>query len=134
MPSSFDYAVVRIVPAVEREEFFNAGVILFCPERRFLGARVYLDRGKLQAFAPELDPEEVQRRLEAIEKICTGDARAGSIAQLGQSARFHWLIAPRSTLVQISPAHSGICEDPRAVLDRLFQEQVSSLATLDRSS
>ena len=126
MPSSFDYAVIRLVPAVEREEFFNAGVILFCPEQRFLGARTYLDREKLKAFAPELDPEEVQRRLEGIEKICAGDPGAGTIAQLTQRARFHWLIAPRSTLVQVSPAHSGICEEPQSTLDRLFEEQVSS--------
>ena len=125
MPNSFDYAVVRIVPAVEREEFFNAGVILFCPEQRFLGARVYLNRDKLRAFAPELQAEDVERRLEAIEKICAGDPSAGSIAQLAQRARFHWLIAPRSTVVQISPAHSGICEGPEPVLDRLFHEQVS---------
>ena|SRR5581483_10645720 len=124
MPNSFDYAVVRIVPAVEREEFFNAGVILFCPQQRFLGARIYLDRQKLKAFAPELDADEMQRRLEAVEKICAGDPSAGSIAQLEQRARFHWLIAPRSTLVQVSAAHSGICEEPQPVLERLFQEQV----------
>jgi len=125
MPSSFDYAVLRIVPAVEREEFFNAGVILFCPEQRFLDARVSLDREKLAAFAPALAVDEVQRRLEAIEKICAGDPGAGPMAQLSQRARFHWLIAPRSTLVQVSPAHSGICEDPQSTLDRLFNEQVS---------
>ncbi len=130
MPSSFDYAVVRIVPAVEREEFFNAGVILFCPEQRFLRARVYLDRQKLKVFAPDLDPEEIERRLKAIEKICEGDPSAGSIAQLAQRARFHWLIAPRSTLVQVSPAHSGICEDAQSTLDRLFEEQVSSRSKL----
>ena len=128
MPSSFDYAVIRIVPAVEREEFFNAGVILFCPEQKFLAARVSLDAEKLTAFTSDRDTDEIQRRLEAIEKICAGDASAGPIAQLAQRARFHWLIAPRSTLVQVSQAHSGICEDPRAVLDRLFQEQVLSPA------
>ena len=124
MPNSFDYAVIRIVPWVEREEFFNAGVILFCPQLRFLDARVYVDRNKLQAFAPELDFEEVQRRLEAIQKVCAGDQTAGAIAELQQRARFHWLIAPRSTLVQVGPAHSGICEEPQSVLDRLFHEQV----------
>ena len=130
MPSSFDYTVIRIVPAVEREEFFNAGMILFCPEQRFLRARVYLDRQKLKVFAPELDPEEIERRIEAIEKICAGDPGAGSIAQLAQRARFHWLIAPRSTLVQVSPAHSGICEEAQWTLDRLFEEQVSSAGRL----
>lgn len=128
MPSSFDYAVIRIVPSVEREEFFNAGVIMFCPEQKFLGARVYLDPEKLKAFSAELDAEEVQRRLEAIRKICAGDQTAGSIAQLDRRARFHWLIAPRSTVVQVSAAHSGICEEPESVLDRLFKEQVFSPA------
>lgn len=134
MPSSFDYAVVRIVPAVEREEFFNAGVILFCPEQRFLGARIYLDQQKLNAFAPEFAPEEIQRRLQAIEKICAGDPSAGPIAQLSKRARFHWLIAPRSTLVQISPAHSGTCEEPQSTLDRLFDEQVASSSRFQRSA
>jgi hypothetical protein len=134
MPSSFDYAVIRIVPAVEREEFFNAGVILFCAQQRFLAARVYLDRDKLKAFAPEIDAEEIQRRLKGIEKICAGDLSAGSIAQLAQRARFHWLIAPRSTLVQVSPAHSGICEQPEPVLDRLFHEQVVSPAGFQSSA
>ncbi len=128
MPSSFDYAMVRIVPAVEREEFFNAGVILFCPELQFLGARIYLDQQKLNAFAPECVPEEIERRLQAIEKVCSGDPSAGPIAQLSKRARFHWLIAPRSTLVQISPAHSGTCEEPESTLDRLFGEQVAPLS------
>lgn len=125
MPNSFDYAVIRIVPSVEREEFFNAGVILFCPEQKFLSARIELDAEKLRAFAPELDACEVRQRLEAIEKICAGDESAGTIARLAQRARFHWLISPRSTLVQISPAHSGICDQPQPVLDRLFREQVA---------
>jgi hypothetical protein len=128
MSNSFDYAVIRVVPAVEREEFFNAGVILFCLERQFLGARVYLDRTKLRAFAPELDAEEVERRLAAIVATCAGDPDAGMIATLDSRARFHWLIAPRSTILQISPAHSGICEEPQSALDRLFQEQVLSPA------
>ena len=124
MSNSFDYAVVRIVPAVEREEFFNAGVILFCPEQRFLEARLHLDRKKLNAFASKLDPEDIRLRLEAIEKICVGDPSAGAIARLEQRSRFHWLIAPRSTVVQVSPVHSGICEEPGSTLERLFQEQV----------
>lgn len=124
MPNSFDYAVVRVVPQVEREEFFNAGVILYCPERKFLGARVHLDHEKLKAFAPELDAGELARRLEAIEKICAGDQTAGPIAHLSQRARFHWLIAPRSTVIQVSAAHGGECEEPEPLLDRLFREQV----------
>src|SRR5947209_13572445 len=126
MQSSFDYAVIRVVPAVEREEFFNAGVILFCPQQRFLAARVYLDRVKLLAFGRDVDADDIERRLEGIEKICAGDPSAGPIAKLAQRSRFHWLIAPRSTSVQVSPAHSGMCEEPGSVLDRLFLEQVGS--------
>ncbi len=123
---AFDYAVVRIVPLTEREEFFNAGVILFCPQKRFLQGRVYLDNRKLQALAPRLSVEEVETRLNAVLKICAGDHAAGSIARLSQSARFHWLVAPRSTLIQMSPVHAGICDEPASVLERLFREQVQS--------
>jgi hypothetical protein len=122
--NSFDYAVIRIVPWVEREEFFNAGVILFCPEQKFLDARVYLNRKKLEALAPALEADEVQHRLDAVLKICAGDPTAGPIARSSQRARFHWLVAPRSTLIQVSPVHSGICSEPGLTLDRLFQEQV----------
>jgi hypothetical protein len=122
--NSFDYAVVRVVPLVEREEFFNAGVILFCPQRKFLDARVHLDRRKLEALAPSVPPEEVQHRLDAIVKICAGDPTAGPIARISQRARFHWLVSPRSTLLQVSPVHSGLCDNPQPVLERLFREQV----------
>ena len=133
MPSSFDYVVIRIVPLIEREEFFNAGVVLFSPQQKFLSARIHLDEKKLKAFAPELDVEDLERRLEGIQKICAGDQTAGPIAQLSQRARFHWLIAPRSTILQVSAAHSGICEEPESVLDRLFIEQVLSASALGGS-
>lgn len=123
-PNSFDYAVIRVVPFTEREEFFNAGVILFCPQQRFLAARIHLDRGKLHALAPGFDPEEVEQRLDAIAKICAGHQSAGPMARLAQRARFHWLVAPRSTLIQVSPVHSGLCDQPEPVLERLFREQV----------
>jgi len=123
-PNSFDYAVIRVVPFTEREEFFNAGVILFCPQQRFLAARIHLDRAKLHALAPGFEAEEVQQRLDAIVKICAGDQLAGPIARFSQRARFHWLVAPRSTLIQVSPVHSGICDEPEPVLDRLFRKQV----------
>jgi hypothetical protein len=122
--NSFDYAVVRVVPLVEREEFFNAGVILFCPQQKFLDARVHLDGRKLEALAPSVPPEEVQQRLDAIVKICAGDPTAGPIARISQRARFHWLVSPRSTLLQVSPVHSGLCDNPQPVLERLFREQV----------
>lgn len=122
--NSFDYAVVRVVPLVEREEFFNAGVILFCPQQKFLDARVSLDRKKLEALAPSVPPEEVQHRLDAIVKVCAGNPSAGPIARISQRARFHWLVSPRSTLLQVSPVHSGLCDKPEPVLERLFREQV----------
>ena len=126
--NAYSYAVVRIVPFVQREEFFNAGVIVFCPERKYLDARIHLDHQKLNAFAPQLDADEVQRRLDAVPKICAGDhSEGGPIAHLSQRARFHWLTAPRSTLIQVSPSHSGICEDPASALDQLFHEQVLSI-------
>ena len=120
-PSSFDYAVIRIVPIVAREEFINAGVILFCRTRRFLGARVELNAGRLPALAPHLDLEEVRAHLELIPKICEGQ---GPIGQLSLADRFHWLTSPRSTIIQISPVHSGLCTDPAAALERLMQTTV----------
>lgn len=120
----FDYAIVRVVPFVEREEFFNAGVILFCAQANFLGARVHLDFTKMQAFALASRVDEAQQRLDAIRKICAGDRNAGPIAGMSQRARFHWLAAPRSTLIQVSAVHSGICDEPEPVLDRLFREHV----------
>jgi hypothetical protein len=124
MPNSYDYAVIRIVPLVEREEFFNAGVILFCAEQKFLDARMHIDLKKLEALAPGLRVDELRERLDAVVKVCAGDHAAGPIARLSQRARFHWLVSPRSTLVQVSAVHAGICEEPEPVLNRLFHEQV----------
>jgi Protein of unknown function (DUF3037) len=124
MPNSYDYAVIRIVPFVEREEFFNAGVILFCAEQKFLAARMHVDLKKLAALAPGLPVDELRERLDAVVKVCAGDQAAGPIARLPQRARFHWLVSPRSTLVQVSAVHAGICEEPEPVLNRLFREQV----------
>lgn len=122
--NAFEYAVIRIVPFTEREEFFNAGVILYCPQQRFLQARIQLDAHKLAALGPSLDEAEVQQRLESVVKICDADPAAGPMASMSQSARFHWLAAPRSTLIQVSSVHSGICSAPLSTLDRLFTEQV----------
>lgn len=123
VPSSFDYAVVRVVPRVERGEFINAGVIVFCLEHRFLEARVRVDEARLRALWPELDIELVRKHLQAIPKICAGDESAGPIARLSQRERFHWLVSPRSTMIQVSPVHSGICEvqgqSPAQILEQL---------------
>jgi len=119
--SSFDYALIRVVPRVELEEFINAGVIVFCLERQFLAARVFVDERRLKALWTNIDIELVRQHLEAIPKICSGDADAGPIARLTLRERFHWLVAPRSTLIQVSPVHVGICYDPEGSLERLFQ-------------
>jgi hypothetical protein len=125
--NSFDYAILRIVPHVERGEFINAGVILFCRERAFLGARTELSARRLLALAPDLEPDtlvEIAEHLESIPRICAGDEYAGPIARLAQPERFHWLVAPRSTVVQVSRVHSGLCDDPAAELGHLFVTMV----------
>ena len=125
MPASFDYAVLRVVPRVEREEFINAGVIVFCPEKDYLAVRIRLDAERLKALWPELDAELVADRLEAIRRICEGDAAAGPIAQLSRRERFHWLVAPRSTIIQPSPVHTGVCDATDGMLDRLEKQLLS---------
>lgn len=122
MPASFDYAIVRVVPRVERQEFINAGVIIFCLEKRYLRARIHLDEMRLKALWPEVDVALVREHLSAIERICTGDLTAGPIAGLSQRERFHWLVAARSTMIQTSPAHSGLCEGTDELLDRLEKQ------------
>jgi len=123
---AFDYAVVRVVPRVDRGEFVNAGVILFCSSAGFLDARIELDRDRLIALAPAIDVALVESYLEAIPKICAGGGEAGSIGELPQRARFHWLVAPRSTIIQTSPVHSGVHHDLDAALNNLFAKLVRS--------
>src|SRR5277367_5592652 len=118
--SAFDYAVLRVVPSVERGEFLNAGVVLFCLERRFLQARVQIDDQRLLRSWPDLSLDEVGRHLEAVPRICSGEPAGGPIARLSQRERFHWLVAPRSTMIQVSPVHSGICESPARALEDLY--------------
>ena len=120
----FDYAVVRVVPRVERGEFVNAGVIVSCPAKSYLKAAVELDRERLAALDPALDADTIQKHLEAIRRICEGGAQAGPIGLLPQRARFHWLVAPRSTIIQTSPVHTGLCEDGDRVLRHLFDRMV----------
>ena len=122
--SSFDYAILRVVPRVEREEFLNAGVILFCLERDFLQARVELNEERLRALWPAADVELIRQHLEAIPRICAGSPDAGPIARLSLRERFHWLVSPRSTMIQVSPVHSGLCEKPERALDELFRRMV----------
>ena len=122
--SSFDYAILRIVPRVEREERINAGVILFCLERGFLQARVEIDEARLRALWPATDVDLLRQHLEAIPRICAGNPDAGPIARLSQRERFHWLVSPRSTMIQVSPVHSGLSEQPDRTLDELFRRMV----------
>ncbi len=121
---AYSYAVLRVVPRVDRDEFINAGVILFSQELRYLGARVWLDNGRLCALAPEADVAAIRRHLEAVPRICSGDERAGPIAQLPLKDRFHWLTAPRSTMIQVSPIRTGITAEPETVLESLMGDLV----------
>lgn len=122
--SSYDYAIIRVVPRVERGEFLNAGVILFCRTLQYLASAIDLDQARLAALAPDLDPAEVRQHLDMIPLICRGGAGAGPIGVLSLAERFHWLVAPRSTVVQTSPVHSGICDDPEAALSHLLDSMV----------
>jgi len=120
----FQYAIVRVVPRVERGECLNAGVVLLCRPRRFLAARVGLDRARLRALAPDVDPAAIETHLAAFERIARGDTSAGPIAGLVQGERFHWLVAPSSTVIQPSEVHTGLCDDPAAELEHLFERLV----------
>jgi hypothetical protein len=120
----FEYALLRVVPRVERGEFINAGVVLYCPDSKFLDARVYLDPGRLRALDPSLDHETVLAHLEAIRRVCAGGAGAGTVGALPPGKRFGWLVAPRSTVVQPSPVHTGFSPDPVEALEHLLRVMV----------
>lgn len=120
----YDYAVFRVVPRVEREEFVNVGVIVSCPAKDFLEARVELDEQRLMALDSSLDVESIRAHLATIPAICAGGEQAGPIGQLSQRERFHWLVAPRSTTIQTSPVHTGSCKDPTEVLEHLVDTMV----------
>ena len=124
-PASFDYAILRVVPRVERQEFLNAGIVVFCLEKKYLAARIHLDRNRLKALWPDADADLVARHLGAVERICAGDPAAGPIAQLSQRERFHWLVSPRSTIIQPSPVHTGVCDETGNLLDRLERQLLS---------
>ena len=121
---TYDYAIIRVVPRVEREEFINVGVIVSCPARRFLEARIELDEQRLMALDSTVDIESIRTHLATIPAICSGGESAGPIGRLSQRERFHWLVAPRSTIIQMSPAHTGCCKDPAAVLEHLLDTMV----------
>lgn len=125
-PASFDYAILRVVPRVDREEFINAGIVVFCLEKRYLDARILLNEERLRALWPEVDIEIVREHLAAIPRICMGDSSAGPIAKLSQRERFHWLTSPRSTIIQPSPVHTGVCDNTEGILDRLATQFLTS--------
>ena len=127
-PDEFAYAVLRVVPRVERGERFNAGVVVFCRRRGFLAARAGLDERRLAALAPDVDPEQVRAHLDALVRIAAGDPGGGSVAALEPSERFGWLVAPSSTIIQPSAVHTGLCDDPGEMLERLFAELVAPVA------
>jgi hypothetical protein len=126
LPSPFGYVLLRVVPRVERGEFINAGVVLYCQEARFLDARVHLDPDRLCNLDPRLDPEAVRAHLEAARRVCAGGPGAGPIGLLPPVQRFGWLVAPRSTVVQPGPVHTGLAEDPQQALDHLLRTMVQA--------
>jgi hypothetical protein len=126
-PEIYDYAIVRVVPRVEREEFINAGVILSCQRSGFLQAAMALDEARLRALDPLVDVDNVNRHLGAIVAICAGDAACGPIARLPYRSRFHWLTARRSAIIQTSPVHTGRCTDGAAALEHILDRMVRPL-------
>ena len=122
--NSYDYAVVRIVPRVEREEFVNVGVIVSCPQKEFLEARIHVDESRLKALDPTIDIEAIRAHLASIPAICAGGAQGGTIGKLSRRERFDWLVAPRSTIIQTSKVHTGRCTDPSTLLEHLLDKMV----------
>jgi hypothetical protein len=120
----FQYAVLRVVPDVEREEFVNVGVIVFCRTRRYLSARIDLDSERIHSLDPQLELDDVEHHLACRVRVAAGDSDGGPIASLPQSERFHWLVAPSSTTIQASPVHTGLCDDPEEMLDHLMRRLV----------
>lgn len=121
---SYEYAVIRVVPSVDRGERINCGVVLYCQSRKFLAALVHVDADRLFAVDPRIDLEAVERHLTAIPRLCAGDESGGEIAKLSLSARFNWLVAPKSAMIQMSPVHAGICAEPESALQHLLESMV----------
>ena len=121
---TYDYAIVRVVPRVERGELINVGVILSCPELEFLEARIEVDDSRMRALDETLDLDAIRVHLATIPAVCQGGTEAGPIGTLPQRGRFHWLVSPRSTVIQTSPVHTGRTSDPVAALERLLETMV----------
>ena len=123
---AYDYAIIRVVPRVERAEFVNVGVILSCPAKNFLEARIEVDEVKLRVLDPSISLDSIHTHLNGIRTVCAGGPEAGEIGKLTQRERFYWLVAPRSTIIQTSPVHTGRSPDPEAALDHLLNSMVRS--------
>jgi hypothetical protein len=123
-PNSYDYALIRLVPSVERGECLNVGVILFGRTLGFLGARIHLNATRALAMSLDLDLAAIQQQLDSIMLICKGGPEAGDLGKMSQSERFQWLVSPRSTVIQISPVHEGVGDDPEAALEHLLKTMV----------
>ena len=123
-PEAYDYAIVRVVPRVEREEFVNVGVIVSCPMLNFLDARFAIDEARLRALDPNIDIETIRAHTDSIRAICAGGKTAGPFARLSQRERFHWIVAPRSTIIQTSAVHTGKCDDPNTLIEHLLEKMV----------
>jgi hypothetical protein len=121
---TFEYAIIRLVPKVEREEFFNVGVILFSKRKKFLGVKYHICPKKLNTYSSEIDLDLLNNYLNSWKLICKGEPFGGAIGKLELSDRFRWLAASRSTIIQSSPTHSGLCYDPQKELDTIFDENV----------
>jgi hypothetical protein len=130
---TYDYAIIRVVPRVERGEMINVGVIVSCPAVDFLDARIEIDETRLRALDPALDLDEVRAHLAAIPLVCRGGAEAGHIGALPQRSRWHWLVSPRSTIIQMSPVHTGRTANPQQALERLLNTMVRHSAPDGRS-
>ncbi len=121
---SYEYAIIRVMPRVERQEFINVGIVLACQAKRHLQARIELDKPRIKAFAPQLDLQMLEDYLNTLPQICQGQ---GPLGPVSQRERFHWLVAPRSTIIQLSPIHSGLCEN----LDAAMEDLLNKLVRLD---
>ena len=121
----FEYAVIRVVPRVDREEFMNVGVIVYCRDQKFLQIKYELDAARLLAFAPYIDIAELEQRLQAFDKVCCGKPGGGPIGRLPLASRFRWLTAARSTIIQASAVHPGLTDDPALALEKLYDQLVA---------
>lgn len=124
---TYEYAVIRFVPRVEREEFLNLGVILFSKQLRYLDLKFRIDEGRIRAFSPASDIQEIRRYLRSWSLICAGDPQGGRIALLDQPERFRWLAAARSTIIQCGPTHSGLCGEGDTTLEELFEKYLGEI-------